>query len=277
MARIRTIKPEFWTDDRISECSLSARLLFIGTWNFCDDEGNLQNSPKQIKRWIFPDDNLDIRPLIVELIAHGLLIEYSVNEEKYLHIRGFKKHQLINRPSKPQHPLFDESLITHGILSEDSVTTHHGMERKGKEGKGVSSPDGDGCVVTTISDIPDTKPKVDRTNAREVEFEMFWRAYPKKVGKGAAERAFAKVPSGMMKQMLAAIELQKRSEQWLKDNGQYIPNPATWLNEKRWLDEVPVGGVSNLSNAGRQTASAAEEFLSDERQKEVRSDDDGAE
>lgn len=134
MARIRSIKPDFWTDDTITECSLSARLLFIGIWNFADDAGNLDRSPKQIKARVFPVDNIDCEPLLRELITHGLLIEYSVSGQKYLHIPGFAKHQLINRPSKPVVPKYEDSLRTHGTLSEPSRTTHAGLEGIGGEG-----------------------------------------------------------------------------------------------------------------------------------------------
>lgn len=130
MARIRTIKPEFWTDEKLIECSLIARLLFIGTWNFADDAGNLDRSPKQIKARIFPLDEIDCEPYLLELISHGLLTEYSVNEKKYLHISGFEKHQLINRPSKPVCPQYD--------LFSDSLSAHAGREGKGREGSGDS-------------------------------------------------------------------------------------------------------------------------------------------
>ncbi len=71
-------------------------------------------------------------------------------------------------------------------------------------------------------------------------FDAFWNAYPKKVGKGAAEKSFKKLkPSGeLLQKMLEAIERQRQSDQWRRDNGQYIPNPATWLNQSRWDDEV---------------------------------------
>jgi len=129
MARIRTIKPEFWTDEKVIECSLNARLLFIGIWNFADDYGNIQNSPKQIKLKILPSDSIDIIPLIKELATHGLLTEYSVDSQTYLHISGFDKHQVVNRPSHPQCPKYEVSLNTHGVLIG-------GMEGNGKEGKG---------------------------------------------------------------------------------------------------------------------------------------------
>lgn len=142
MARIRTIKPEFWTDEAITECSLSARLLFIGMWNFADDAGNLDRSAKQLKIRIFPTDKLDCEPLIQELIAHGLLIEYSVSDKKYLHIPGFAEHQVINRPSKPTCPDYQDSLRTHATLTEPSVNGHgmlhedSGLLGKGSIGKG---------------------------------------------------------------------------------------------------------------------------------------------
>lgn len=68
------------------------------------------------------------------------------------------------------------------------------------------------------------------------DFEKFWRAYPKKVGKQAARKAFhrAKAP---VESLLQAIAWQKRSDQWSRDGGRYIPNPATWLNQGRWEDE----------------------------------------
>lgn len=80
-------------------------------------------------------------------------------------------------------------------------------------------------------------------------FARFWEAYPKKVGKGAAETAWRKrkPDDALLSQMLQAIERAKQSPDWTKDGGQYIPNPATWLNQRRWEDEIgPVGEFDNL-------------------------------
>ncbi|UIY60055.1 hypothetical protein [Burkholderia cepacia] len=130
MARIRTIKPDFWTDEKVVELSFEARLFFIGSWNFADDNGNLQRSARKLKMQIFPADAIDCEPVIQSLITHGLLTEYEVDGEKYLHINGFRKHQVINRPSKTGLPT-PESGSTPAPLSESSLT-----EGKGKEGKG---------------------------------------------------------------------------------------------------------------------------------------------
>jgi len=119
MARQRMIKAEFWADETLNECSMTARLLFIATWNFADDEGNLSRSAKQLKAQAFPYDIIDCEPLLLELISHGLLIEYSVSEKKYLNIPNFKKHQIINRPSKPHCPLYEHSLRTHPEVSKE--------------------------------------------------------------------------------------------------------------------------------------------------------------
>jgi hypothetical protein len=106
--------------------------------------------------------------------------------------------------------------------------------------------------VTHGDSPPETKPNRNQkesetesetkteTNARDA-FDRFWKAYPKKVGKDAARKAFAKVKAPV-DVLLSAVEAQKRSRQWLKDSGQYIPNPATWLNQGRWEDELPEAG-----------------------------------
>lgn len=71
-------------------------------------------------------------------------------------------------------------------------------------------------------------------------FGEFWAAYPRKIGKDAARKAFAKrkPDADLLAEMVSAIHVQARSEQWCKDGGQFIPHPSTWLNQGRWDDEV---------------------------------------
>jgi len=73
-------------------------------------------------------------------------------------------------------------------------------------------------------------------------FEEFWKAYPKKIGKGYAQKCFKrlKVSRELLEIMLKAIEEQRKSELWTRDKGQYIPNPSTWLNQGRWQDCLSV-------------------------------------
>jgi hypothetical protein len=125
MPRIRSIKPDFWTDEKIVELPMPERLFFIGTWNFADDFGNLPRSPQKLKMQIFPADVIDVEPLVRSLITHGLLTEYSVKGSLYLHINGFRKHQRINRPSKDGLvPRFEERDVLR--LTEPSLSAGGG-------------------------------------------------------------------------------------------------------------------------------------------------------
>lgn len=102
MARIRTIKPEFWTDETIVRLPFEARLLFIGMWNFADDSGAIEYSPDRLRLQILPaDSSCDIGALIDLLEAAGL-ISYWVDEQgtQALSINKWAKHQKIDNPSR---------------------------------------------------------------------------------------------------------------------------------------------------------------------------------
>ncbi|WP_457105939.1 hypothetical protein [Methylobacterium sp. P5_C11] len=86
MARIRTIKPEFWTSEQVMECAPLARLLFIGLWNFCDDAGRMALSPKRIKAQILPSDDVtssDVLGMLQELSANGLIRIYVLEGKSF--------------------------------------------------------------------------------------------------------------------------------------------------------------------------------------------------
>lgn len=83
-----------------------------------------------------------------------------------------------------------------------------------------------------------------RACALDTDFDSFWKSYPKKIGKKAALRAFTTArKSGCpdIVTLVLAIEKQAKSDQWRRDGGKFIPNPATWLNQGRWDDEVSIG------------------------------------
>lgn len=93
----------------------------------------------------------------------------------------------------------------------------------------------------TINHKPLTKVKPSREVALVVshDFETFWHTYPKKVGKDAALKSWSKAKP-FLDDVLNALYWQKDSEQWKRENGKYIPNPSTYLNQGRWKDEAPV-------------------------------------
>ncbi len=136
MARIRTVKPEFWSSEQVMECSPIARLLFIGLWNFCDDAGNHVASSKTIKAEVFPGDDIsssDVRRLLDELSLNGLIEFYAFGDKDFLHVTGWH-HQKIDRPTF-KHPAFPgpESDTTRRALDEPSPPEGKGREGKGEE------------------------------------------------------------------------------------------------------------------------------------------------
>ena len=104
MARIRSIKPEFWTDEKVVELSPFARLLFIGLWNFADDEGRMIYSPTRIKLQILPADSADISELLGEILGKSLITVYAVDGIEYLQVNGFSEHQKIDKRSASKLP-----------------------------------------------------------------------------------------------------------------------------------------------------------------------------
>lgn len=105
MARIRSVKPEFWTDEKVVELSFQARLLFIGLWNFADDEGRMVYSPKRIKMQVFPADSVDVSELVGEIQRNGMVQVYVVDGVEYLQINNFAKHQKIDKRSASKFPV----------------------------------------------------------------------------------------------------------------------------------------------------------------------------
>lgn len=87
-------------------------------------------------------------------------------------------------------------------------------------------------------DIPPISPKGEK-DCSDL-FNQFWNAYPKHIAKQSAVKAFEKLKPDekLLEAMLKAIARQKESKQWEKDGGAFIPYPATWLNQRRWEDEV---------------------------------------
>ena len=109
--------------------------------------------------------------------------------------------------------------------------------------------------------IASNKEKVDPKVLGEY-FASFWQSYPKKIGKGTAEKAFRKIienlddgvlPDKFIQTLISSIEEHKASEGWRKEGGTYIPYPTTWLNAKGWEDvmAIEVDPLSKTSDSGR--------------------------
>ncbi len=145
MARIRSIKTEFWTSEQIVSCTITARLLFIGMWTFCDDNGIHPASVTRLKLQVFPADsisNSELQNLIDELVRADLLIEYQAGINRYWQVTGWAKHQRIEKPTfkHPTPPIKAEAPIIPQVLDDNSTTTPRLFDSpSGTEWSGVES------------------------------------------------------------------------------------------------------------------------------------------
>jgi hypothetical protein len=222
MSRARNIKPGFFRNESLAECAPLARLLFVGLWMLADRNGNLENRPKRIKGEIFPYDNCNIGTLLKQLIARGLIVPYRASDLSLFTIPTFKSHQNPHVAEKPKYPEPDASMVL--------APVQHGSHRA------------ESLFSESLSLNPDIPPS-------GAEFDSFWKAYPKKVAKGAARKAWLKCAHA---HALILADLSTRA--WSEPK--FIPHPATYLNAERWLDErivtvAPVAAPRNQAEADR--------------------------
>jgi hypothetical protein len=91
--RARGIKPGFFTNEELAECSAFARLLFPGLWMLADREGRLEDRPKRIRGEVFPYDDVDADALLSELEAHGFILRYEAGSQRFIQVVKFSAHQ----------------------------------------------------------------------------------------------------------------------------------------------------------------------------------------
>ena len=136
MARIRTIKPEFFLDEKIADLSYRDRLAFIGLWLLADSEGRLKDEIKKVKIQILPYDQEDFDEILNNLAQKKLITRYEVEGKKYLKINNFSLHQKIHHTEK-------NSILPdiNGYLTVKEPLKN-GDARVGREGKGKEGSNG---------------------------------------------------------------------------------------------------------------------------------------
>lgn len=91
--RARNIRPGFYKNEDLADCSFAARILYTGLWCLADRNGYLKDRPKRIRAEVFPYETLDVEPLLAELISHGFIIRYEAEGNKYIYIPSFRNNQ----------------------------------------------------------------------------------------------------------------------------------------------------------------------------------------
>lgn len=236
MARIRTIKPEFFTSADIVGLSPMARLLFIALWCESDKEGRLSWKPRTFKLRYFPGDKCDIDGMCAELVAARVVRLYG---DGLAYIPGFSKHQHVNpRESKSTLP------------------------EPGPEPKAADAADGQGFAPSGSgidASILDSHAQVGREGRKGKEhasrrvagrFDEFWASWPKSERKQDKAKCHEKwIERGLdalADEILADVALKKQTDKWQKG---FIEAPEVYINNKRWED-----GVEPDSFVGRQEA-----------------------
>ena len=216
----RLIKESICTSDTINELNWYQEVCFYRLITVCDDYGRMDARLPILKGRMFAlKEDLragEIGKALAALEKAGLIRTYQVKGKPYLQVLTWNDHQQI-RAKVPKYPgPEDADIICNQMISDDIICTRNPIQSESE-----SNPN----------------PKEDARASRR--FDTFWAVYPKKVGKGAAEKAFERchVTDELLGKMLDAITKAKNSAQWQEENGRFIPNPATWLNQKRWEDD----------------------------------------
>lgn len=138
MARIRTIKPEFFTSEDICELTPLTRLFYISLWCEADREGRLIWKEKTLKYRYFPAESMsEFNKACSELIDSDLINLYQVDGKEYCEIPSFKTHQVINnRETESKIPSENKEIDASGTRESGVQGEGKGREGKGKEGKG---------------------------------------------------------------------------------------------------------------------------------------------
>lgn len=241
--RIRSIKPEFWRSEDITSLPLTARLTFIGLWNYVDDNGVGVDRESVIAADLYADDlasnphetSVRVHGDLLALENVGLIVRYMVGRKHLLHISTWEEHQVINRPSKGHgYPLptaetcqaHEDYMSTHGGLTEGSPPEqgNRGAGEQGNRGTGEQGNRDKDLAQPSGSSEPDP-------------FDEFWTAYPRRVGKQKARGKF----TAAVKRAGDAETVIRGARRLAADPNlpeqQFIPHPTTWLERNGWEDD----------------------------------------
>lgn len=220
-------------DSELAQLSPMARLFYIGLWCLADREGRLKDKPMELAVQLIPYELAKYKPEpLLEELNGRFLVRYQAEGRGYIHIRGFHKHQ---RPANSE-PASELPAPSEDVLATDkNVASTTGDEQKGQEGKGKEGKGKEGNGDHQAAPGAGVNNSVDTVD----NFQQFWKAYPRKVGKGAALKSW-KTKKPPLDKCLRTLSLLVKTDQWMREDGRYIPHPATWLNQGRW-DDVPEG------------------------------------
>lgn len=255
MARMRYIKPGFWTDGVMVRLSPFARLLYIGSWNFAMCElGHLPDDPFELKLQILPADQVDPAELVEELVAADRFDRVTAGGRTYLRARRLPNHQKTDKRYEARCPACtalssaaaagapgdsppppEEPPVTPGHAEPPPVSTDlpDSLPFTPEEGKGGKGSRKEQRPPRAVRAVPDEPGPADR-------FDEFFEVFPRKVGKSDALKAWVKAVK-RTKDPQRLIEAAARYAAECRRTGrsaEHIKHPSSWLNSERYDDPV---------------------------------------
>lgn len=183
--------------------------------------------------------NSDTATEILNTLAKIEAIDPELWDKKIIWIQNFTdrlndvyKKRSTDIPQKPDFRSENNSFRTENPSSNDINGTII-PQSKGKKTKAKER-------ITNSPSFPQGGAGASDSNIQEKRFDEFWAIYPKKTGKQAAFKSWQRVKptAEFHSRIIAAVTAATKTEQWQRENGRYIPNPTTWLNQGRWDDEI---------------------------------------
>ena len=235
----RIIKESTFTSDRIASLTDFEFRLWIGLITQADDAGRGDARPAIIKGRVFAlRDRVtvkDISSALCALAAAGCVSLYTVGGKPYYEFPSWTKHQRI-RDCKSRYPGPDEA---NDEIAQFTQPAQQSAAICGELPQNAALIQSNPIRIQSESESESEHAQASaQVNAQDA-FAQFWNAYPNHKDKKRAESAFAKAIRKVdLETMLAAIDAQKRTDGWIKENGRFIPMPSTWLNGERWNDDA---------------------------------------
>lgn len=253
MATYRQVQLSFWTDSFIAD-NFSAEDKYFYLYALTNLHTSLCGCYEVSEKQIAKEMGYSVESVeaILDRFEKSFnLIRYD-KKTKELLILNWSKYNWTSSPKfrPPLERSIEEVKNTNFkdylmdlLNGEDTTDFRYRIDTVSEEDSDVRYPTDttvnvtDTVIVNSSNSTNVVKKRVRKKYEDTPEFEAFWNAYPKQKAKTEAREAFAKVDVPLQT-LLDALEVQKRSNDWTKDGGQYIPYPAKWLNKRRWEDSM---------------------------------------
>ena len=222
----RIIKDSIRTSRTVNAMTDFQFRVWVYLITYVDDYGRGSADPELIKGFVFPRrkrvSESDIEKTLAELAGMGCISLYDVDGESYFYFPNWGEHQRI-QTKKSKFPAPD-------CCNSRLLTVTHGGPPPESESESKSNTPPTPPGGRRAPSLPKYQPDW---------FDRFWSIYPRKTNRVQAVKAWDKLKPdlALCKVMAEAIRSQMKSQQW--QDPQHIPHPSTWLNGRRWDDELP--------------------------------------